>query len=91
MSGFNTLGKAKLKKLTKKAKNTDEESDKILEEYKIFKDRLYQLNLAKRTDSELMRLNKHILQSPKQNLGLALLTHPPTTHPPAGKVRISQI
>ena len=33
----------------------------ILEEYKIFKDRLYEFNLQDNSDSELMRFHEHIL------------------------------
>ena len=58
---FNMIGEESLKILISKAKYTGKESVTILEEYKIFEERLHELNSCDKTESELIQLNGHIL------------------------------
>ena len=58
---FNASGEKSLKNVVKKANYPPEDITKILEEYKIFKRRLYSLHQGDKSNRELIRLHEHNL------------------------------
>ena len=48
-----------IKFLTKKAKYSERESETMIEEYKIFKNRLCELHICDKTNNEIIRLYKY--------------------------------
>ena len=58
---FNVAGEESLITVLKKAKYSDLETEKVLQEYRFFKERVRDLSLQDKSDSDLIRLHEHLL------------------------------